>query len=196
MTRRIYGLRTLAARGVRRLRRLQRETPARRGGASEDDTSTPTTDPPETAGIDGYLCEVVAWSQEKSRKGDGQEIYLGGYWADTPQAAVRWLCAQAVRLADRLDPQPGQGWAQGNAGKALRRLPDELPEDWPDPGQTLRGWCTDEKQRQETAHSLMNGEPFILATRDCTAFYSLTARPALLPWGTDEQLHHVSHAAA
>ncbi|MGP4113914.1 hypothetical protein ACTWP5_23760 [Streptomyces sp. 4N509B] len=129
-----------------------------------------------------YWCEVVAWGPGTSENDDGREIHLGGYRAETPQAAVRWLVGQAARLADRLDPRPGQGWACGDAAGALRRLPAALPDDWPDPGRTLREWCTDEDQRQETVRMLLNGECFVLATRDETAFYSLSAHP-VAAWG-------------
>ena len=180
MTRRSYPLRALAARGVRGLRRLQRHDSVELQRIPVSDAGASPSTPPSTKDVDGYLCEVVAWGMEKPG-GDGGEIYLGGYWADTPRDAVRWLASRAAWLAERLDPQPGEGWAQGDAAAALRQLPEELPEDWPDPGRTLREWYTDASARLEATHDVLNGEPFVLATRDYTAFYSLSIRPAVIP---------------
>lgn len=160
-------------RAARRILAVLRDGQVRDGAGSVADD--------HGAGGAGYLCEVVAWGLGKSVDDEGREIYLDGYWADTPQTAVRWLAVQAAQLADRLDPQPGHGWARGYAAEALRQLPAELPDDWPDPGPVLRGWCTDEEQCRETACSLREGEPFVLATRDHTAFYSLSARPVCSP---------------
>ena len=128
---------------------------------------------------DGYWCTVTAWPGDLSR-----EICLGGYRATTPRFAVRWLRGQAARIADALDPQPGHAWAHGEAARALRRLPDWLPDHSPGPGHMLREWQHDHPAHEQIMANLFDGRPFALTTQDTTAYYMLSARPSpvsLLP---------------
>jgi hypothetical protein len=128
--------------------------------------------PMEPRLADGYWCDVVAWPGDLSR-----EIYLGGYWAKTPRLAVRWLRGQATRLTNALDPQPGVGWTRHGADGVLRRLPDVLPEGWPDPSHALRSWEEAEHAHEQTMASLLEERPFYLTTVDDSAYYLLSARP-------------------
>lgn len=133
-----------------------------------------------------YWCTVTAWPGDLSR-----EIFLGGYLAATPRIAVRWLRGQAARIAHALDPQPGQAWAHGEAAKTLRRLPDRLPDGWPDPGHMLREWQHDHPAHEQIMAALLDGHPFALTTQDTTAYYMLSARPwpvSLLPYKRRPQL--------
>lgn len=106
-----------------------------------------------------------------------QEIHLGAYMAPSPRLAIRWLQGQATRLVTALDPQPGVGWAVGGAERALRKLPDSMPRDWPDPGQRLTKWLSDERQHEEIKSALSAGHPFTMTTRDFSAYYTFLAQP-------------------
>jgi hypothetical protein len=120
---------------------------------------------------DGYWCELSAWPGDLS-----QEFCLGNCWAKTPRLAVRWLRDQAVRLASALDPQPGEGWARGEAAEALRQLPDQLPYGLPDPGVMLRAWEKDWQAHEQVMADLLDGCRFLLTTRDVTAYYLFSAQ--------------------
>jgi hypothetical protein len=119
-----------------------------------------------------YWCGVSAWPGDLSR-----EIYLGGYWATTPRLAVRWLRGQAARLAYALDPQPGEGWAQGEAVQGLIRMPDFLPDGWPDPGHALRRWLNDSQRHETVMDGLRIGRPFQLSVHDPSAYFMLSVQP-------------------
>jgi hypothetical protein len=109
---------------------------------------------------------------------------------------VRWLRGQAAWLASGLDPQPGTGWAQGEAVKTLRRLPDRLPDDWPAPGHMLREWQHDDQRHEQVMAALFDGHPFALTAHDYSAYYMLSARPVSMALLTDERLPEVTYAAA
>lgn len=140
---------------------------------------------------EGHWCDVIAWPQELSK-----EINLGGHLAKTPRLAVRWLQDQALRLARALDPQPGEGWAQGEAAGALRLLPDRLPHDWPDPGLTLRTWHGDHQAHETGMEVLCRGQPFTLTAQDYSAYFMLSARPLSLTLLSDYRTHEPHYASA
>ncbi|MBQ0984103.1 hypothetical protein KBZ10_06105 [Streptomyces sp. F63] len=97
-------------------------------------------------------------------------VRLGGYAAPTRRLALRWLRAQAHRIADGLDPDPAEPWA---AEGILR----PVPERYADAPAALRRWAADDLRQQAAAVRLADGLPFRLTADDHTGRYSLLARP-------------------
>lgn len=178
------NVRTVVARALRWFRRPRRRprhaASAPRWCLVRTQKCGPLWQKARGTGFDGYRCEVVALGSGPYDS-NKREVYLGGYWADTPGAAVSWLRTQALRIADRLDPQPDRGWARSVPFGALLQLPDVPSDHWPDCGRNLWGWSADSRQQQVAETNLRNGVPFTVSTSDLTARYFLRAVPASLP---------------
>lgn len=143
--------------------------------------------------VDGYWCEVVA-SYPDGRK----EWVLGGYRANTPRLAVRWLRSQALRLANALDPIPGFG----------PFLPEVLhpanPHN-PNPGHVFRQWSRDLTVQSRNMNDLVSGRPVLVAAGgpdrifgryDLDIYFSLTARPMVRNFTAEWKLDEMSYATA
>ncbi|MFD9716805.1 hypothetical protein [Streptomyces sp. NPDC059076] len=141
--------------------------------------------------------------QRSSRNGTGfEECFL--YWAEvaadclpeppepkpiclgafvTPYAAraVRWLCVQAERLANGLDPDPDVPWSAALFSVDARTA---LDLDLGDAPTLLRAWIADEDARREIVQDLKAGHEFSLEAADWTGRYKLTA----WSWRTSAQV--------
>jgi hypothetical protein len=115
---------------------------------------------------DAYLFEVVG---EGLANGRSVAVNLGHGIALSRRLAVRWLCGQATRIADGLDPDPAAAWHSA----ALLRMPASLP----DAARDLRAWRDDMKRQEEAMHQLARGEPFILTVCDLSGRYTLAIWP-------------------
>jgi hypothetical protein len=115
--------------------------------------------------VEGYWCAVVAHSPEATG-----EWFLGGYQATAPHLAVRWLRVQAMRLADALDPLPGEGIFPSGC---LR----PVGEGQPNPGQVFRAWVMDFRYQGTQLHALAAGRQISVSSGDRDVCYSLSARP-------------------
>lgn len=114
--------------------------------------------------VEGYWCAVIA------RASDGAEWYLGGHRAAAPHLAVRWLRQQARRIADALDPVPGEG-----AIPASCLRPADLRG--PNPGRVLRVWMADFRYQGTQLQALAAGRQISVSSGDLEVCYHLSARP-------------------
>ncbi|PJF01552.1 hypothetical protein CUT44_02520 [Streptomyces carminius] len=132
-----------------------------------------------------FWCELSA-----SYPGRPSRIVLGRYLAPTPRLAVRWMCAQADRVARALDPGPGTPWLPP---AALRLVP---AQDGPDPASVLREWAHTEAVREEAMDVLREGWPYTVTAHDETACYTLTAGPLALPAAGEPRVYRRSRTTA
>ncbi|MCC5033910.1 hypothetical protein DMH02_011905 [Streptomyces sp. WAC 00631] len=123
--------------------------------------------------LPGASVACVYWSEATAEgpvNGRTVAVRLGGYAAPTRRLALRWLRAQAHRIADGLDPDPAEPWA----GEGVLC---PVPERYADAPAELRRWAADELRQQAAALRLAEGLPFRLTAADHTGRYSLLARP-------------------
>ncbi|MFJ6724605.1 hypothetical protein ACIQPQ_06755 [Streptomyces sp. NPDC091281] len=84
----------------------------------------------------------------------------------SPVLAIRWLRGEALRIADRLDPDPSHSpW--------LKRTP--TPE--PDAPTTLRTWANDPTTERRARDHLKNGHPLHVTAPDPDCTYTLSVWP-------------------
>ncbi len=117
----------------------------------------------------GYWCEVRA---EGRVHGTGQlaQYVLGTFRTISPMLALRWLRGEALRIADRLDPDPRRSpWAQ-----PYREAPTGLAPDGPT---GLRMWCADNGDRRAARERIKGGEPLLVAVQDVDCRYTLSVWP-------------------
>lgn len=138
--------------------------------------------------IDGFWCEVVAQTPDRAWK-----FCLGAHRADTPGLAIQWLRARAAELAKALDPPPGDGRERGGV---LRRFPDRLRDDFPNPGRMLRNWGCNCEGGAEIMRNLLEGQHFTLTTCDYSARYLLMIRPLVLSSLVSEHAPESDYVAA
>lgn len=115
--------------------------------------------------VEGYWCAVVARMPL-----EGREWFLGGYQATAPHLAVRWLRQQARRLADALDPVPGEGVLPSFC---LRTVGAGQPN----PGRVFRVWMADFRYQGTQLQALAAGRQISVGSGDLDVWYSLSARP-------------------
>jgi hypothetical protein len=115
--------------------------------------------------VEGYWCAVAARAPDLSG-----EWFLGGYQATAPHLAVRWLREQARRLADALDPEPGEGVFPA---ACLRRA----GEGQPNPGRVFRTWMADFRYQGTQLQALAAGNQISISSGDLDVCYCLSARP-------------------
>ncbi|MFF2848756.1 hypothetical protein ACFVT5_20880 [Streptomyces sp. NPDC058001] len=116
-----------------------------------------------------YRCEVHA---EGPVYGTGLTAHhiLGTHDTISPILAVRWLTSQALRIADRLDPDPNRSpWVR----KAMRKT--SVPE--PDSPTQLRVWVGNPAKQQAARDRIKSGYPLLLLVPDTDCAYTLSIRP-------------------
>ncbi|MFE7270019.1 hypothetical protein [Streptomyces sp. NPDC057623] len=87
--------------------------------------------------------------------------------------ALRWLRGEALRIADRLDPDPARSpW--------LHR-PDVQPfPPGPDAPTELRAWATDLRNDREARVHIKGGHALFVRVSDPDCTYALSVRPVRL----------------
>ncbi|MFJ2115089.1 hypothetical protein ACIOEX_24870 [Streptomyces sp. NPDC087850] len=124
-----------------------------------------------------YLVTVTG---EGPVNGGTVRVVLGTRQVVSPQRALRWLRAQARRIADGLDPDPCAVWVPRAALVPVRTGAPGGPGVLDGPA-ALR-WWTDDPGEQETARNrLASGTPYAFTTTDTTGRYTLTAVPMPVP---------------
>ncbi len=129
-----------------------------------------------------YRCELSAGPLDRSAL-----ITLGRHYALTPRLAVRWMSAQAERVARALDPDPEARWA---GVTVLRPVEDGRP----DPGGTMRRWARDMDERENALAVLRQGWPYIATAQDETTHYCLLAEPIPPPFSSGLRLYRRAHS--
>ncbi|MCS0637038.1 hypothetical protein NX801_15475 [Streptomyces sp. LP05-1] len=96
---------------------------------------------------------------------------LGTWWTLSPVLALRWLGGQALRIADRLDPEPGVpgGWVTEGMRRPVVPVPDCPTE--------LRVWAGDVDEQRFARKCLRAGRPLVVAVPDADCRYTLSIRP-------------------
>ncbi|MDK1472256.1 hypothetical protein QNO07_02240 [Streptomyces sp. 549] len=121
----------------------------------------------------GYRCEVRA---DGLVYGTGETVpyVLGTFQSISTILALRWLRTAALRIADRLDPDPQHStWV-----RLFMRLPT-VP--FPDCPTRLRTWAADRDGQREARQHLKAGHPLFRTFADTDCTYALSVSPSLLP---------------
>ncbi|WP_432066389.1 hypothetical protein [Streptomyces sp. C10-9-1] len=121
----------------------------------------------------GYWAEVRA---EGPVYGTGETVQhvLGTTQSISPVLALRWLRGEALRIADRLDPDPDRSaWVQPAMRVATVPVPD-CPAG-------LRVWATDPDRQHEAREHIKGGHPLVITVPDADCTYTLSVRPVRLP---------------
>ncbi|GGZ27080.1 hypothetical protein GCM10010387_20550 [Streptomyces inusitatus] len=118
-----------------------------------------------------YRCDVIA---EGAVYGTAERVMfiLAATVAVSPQQALLWMCDQARRIADRLDPDPVRvPWGE--------RVPEESADGQrPDGPTRLRDWAGDHWTQRELRTRLGEGGPVSLAVADgANGVFCFQARP-------------------
>ncbi|MCM2388710.1 hypothetical protein [Streptomyces albipurpureus] len=122
-----------------------------------------------------YWAEVIA---EGPIAGSGEvaRVVLGAFATPHVGRALRWLCVQAVRIANGLDPDPEVPWSG-----ALICLEPVGGLELGDVSTQLRNWVADEDSRFAAYRQLRRGDPFTLTASDWAGRYALTVWPVIVP---------------
>ncbi|MEE1930370.1 hypothetical protein V1J52_19655 [Streptomyces sp. TRM 70351] len=121
----------------------------------------------------GYWCEVRAEGLVYGTGGTASCL-LGTFQTISPVLALRWLRGQAVRLADRLDPDPRHSpWA-----RPFQRMPS-VPV--PDSPTALRAWLAEPGVQRAVRERVKAGHPLSAAFPDADCTFTLSLWPVRLP---------------
>ncbi|WP_405796764.1 hypothetical protein [Streptomyces sp. NBC_01506] len=123
----------------------------------------------------GYWAEVRA---EGPVYGTGEVVpyVLGTFRSISPVLALRWLRDEALRVADRLDPDPERSaWVT----PWIRVTPAPAPAPAPvsDGCAELAFWAEDPDTYRSARDQLRQGAPLFVVITDCGCRYTLTVRP-------------------
>ncbi|WP_329028134.1 hypothetical protein [Streptomyces sp. NBC_00690] len=99
---------------------------------------------------------------------------LGTFVSPYAARAMRWLCVQAVFIANGLNPDPDVPWSAGLISIDARST---LDLDLGDAPARLRAWVADEDARHPIVQDLKAGQSFRLDVADWSGRYELTAWP-------------------
>ncbi|GAA4782487.1 hypothetical protein GCM10023329_35620 [Streptomyces sanyensis] len=127
----------------------------------------------------GYWAEVRA---EGPVYGTGETVQhvLGTTQSISPVLALRWLRGEALRIADRLDPDPLRSmWVQPAIRAATVPVPDCPAE--------LRAWATDPDRQREAREHIKDGHPLFITVPDADCTYTLSVWPVRLPADEPDQ---------
>ncbi|MFJ2818849.1 hypothetical protein [Streptomyces sp. NPDC087294] len=121
----------------------------------------------------GYLAETGAeWLIPGTR--ENARCLLATFRSISPKLALRWLSGEALRIADRLDPQPtGTPWVSPLM-HAFRLVKPGCPTE-------LRAWATDHAELRAARAHIKNGHPLFARFPDTDCTYTLTIRPVTFP---------------
>ncbi|MDT9681474.1 hypothetical protein RND61_05215 [Streptomyces sp. TRM76323] len=125
---------------------------------------------PETA---GYGCEVRAEGPVYGT-GETAQYVLGTFQTISPVLALRWLRGEALRIADRLDPDPNRSaWVRPAMRQGTAAAPDCPTE--------LRVWADGLEEQRAAREGIKGGDPLFVVVRDTDCAYTLSVWPVRLP---------------
>lgn len=125
----------------------------------------------------GYWAEVRA---EGPVYGTGETLQyvLGTFQTFSPVLVIRWLRGEAVRIADRLDPDPGRSpWFPTPTGCEAAPVHDAPTE--------LRMWATRSEGEREAREHIKGGHPLFVTATDPDCTYVLSVWPVRLSAESD-----------
>ncbi|EGX55745.1 hypothetical protein SZN_31369 [Streptomyces zinciresistens K42] len=128
----------------------------------------------------GYWAEVRA---EGPVYGTGETVQyvLGTAQSISPVLVLRWLRGEALRIADRLDPDPRRSaWVQPTMRAATVPMPDCPAE--------LRVWATDPDEQRAAREHIKGGHPLFVDVPDADCTYTLSVWPVRLPADGSDQV--------
>lgn len=127
-----------------------------------------------------YRCEVLAVGPVY---GQAYEVpyVLAAFQTISPVLALRWLRGEALRIADRLDPDPTcSAWVR----PAMRQEPTPAP----DCPTELRLWCTSREEQRAARERIKSGDPLFAVIPDGDCRFTFSVWPVRLP--TPERSPH------
>ncbi|WP_415956386.1 hypothetical protein [Streptomyces sp. 021-4] len=105
--------------------------------------------------------------------GETAQFVLGTFQTISPVLVLRWLRGEALRIADRLDPDPKHSvWVQPSMRADTVPVPDCPAE--------LRVWVEEFEEREAREH-IKGGHPLFEKFPDADCTYSLSVWPVKLP---------------
>ncbi|MFB7495318.1 hypothetical protein ACFC09_11535 [Streptomyces sp. NPDC056161] len=120
-----------------------------------------------------YQAEVRATGPVFGAAGTTQ-YSLGTSLTASPELALRWLRGEALRIADRLDPDPQHSaWVR----PAMRTAPVPVP----DCPAELRAWATDPTEQRAAHEQIRAGRALAVRIPDAGCTFTLSVRPADTP---------------
>ncbi|WP_432137496.1 MULTISPECIES: hypothetical protein [unclassified Streptomyces] len=128
----------------------------------------------------GYWAEVRA---EGPVYGTGETVpyVLGTTQSISPVLVLRWLRGEALRIADRLDPDPHRSaWVQPTMRAATVPVPDCPAE--------LRMWATAPDEQREAREHIKGGHPLFVKVPDTDCTYTRSVWPVRLPADEPDQV--------
>lgn len=122
----------------------------------------------------GYWAEVRARGLVYGRGGACVPYVLSTFRSISPVLALRWLRGEALRVADRLDPDPVRSpWLPVRAGRG-----GVTGHDAPT---VLRAWAAGPGAGCAARRDIKGGRPLLVTASDADCTYTLSVRPVRLP---------------
>ncbi|WP_405671371.1 hypothetical protein [Streptomyces sp. NBC_01530] len=120
----------------------------------------------------GYWAEVRA---EGRVYGMGETVpyVLGTFESISPVLVLRWLRGEALRIAERLDPDPAHSrWFPARTECEAAPVHDAPTE--------LRTWAADPEEEREARGHIKGGHPLFVTASDADCTYTLSVWPVRL----------------
>jgi hypothetical protein len=122
----------------------------------------------------GYWAEVHAEGPMYGT-GDTMQHILGTAQSISPVLVLRWLRGEALRIADRLAPDPQRSaWVQPSMRAATVPVPDL--------------WATDPDEQRAAREHIKGGHPLFVKVPDADCTYTLSVWPVRLPADEHDQM--------
>ncbi|MFE2045770.1 hypothetical protein ACFXAZ_33615 [Streptomyces sp. NPDC059477] len=126
----------------------------------------------------GYWAEITAEGHVYGRN-ETARVVLAEFESPLLHTCAHWLAAQALRIADRLDPHPGQSsWCPA---EALRPVTETITEAEGDVPTLLRHWANSPDEQHAVIAQLESGDPFACIASDHSGLYVLALWPVSAP---------------
>jgi hypothetical protein len=121
--------------------------------------------------VTGYLAEVRLETRP-SEPGEGATYTVGALWTVSPVLAVRWLRGQALRLAERVEPEPVRSpWAWLTREAA----------DVSDHAAKVRAWAWDAGEERAAREHIKRGHALFVTLPEAGRTHTLSIWPGQPP---------------
>lgn len=126
--------------------------------------------------LHGYWAEATA-EGPVSGGAESARVVLGTHGSPFIRPSLLWVAAQALRIADGLDPHPRTPWAPAGA---LRPVPASVSDQLGDVPTRLRAWAGSNKERRAAYAQVRAGDPYALIVSDHSGVYALALWPVTI----------------